>query len=110
MISPLVPSARGSSGEPGNVGGAAGSGNGGEPPDNRAPVAVNDSFMVDGALLVDAAEAGLLQNDSDPDGDALSVDPSPIASPLHGNLTLETDGSFRYARTEPDGTQDEFSE
>jgi VCBS repeat-containing protein len=62
---------------------------------NTAPVAAADSYQVshDRALNVSAAQ-GLLANDSDADGDALSA--VLVTSPADGSLTLNADGSFSY--------------
>ena len=60
-----------------------------------APVATEDSYSVsaDTSLTVDAA-AGLLANDTDVDGDALSA--TLASSPANGSVSLNTDGSFTY--------------
>src|SRR5262249_24550826 len=47
----------------------------------------------DTPLTVDAA-AGVLANDSDPDGDPLST--SLVTGPMNGTVTLNPDGSFNY--------------
>jgi hypothetical protein len=63
---------------------------------NRPPVAANDSYSTgqDTPLTIDAAH-GLLVNDSDPDGDQLTV--GSIASVSPGSqLALNPDGSFTY--------------
>jgi len=62
---------------------------------NEAPIGQADSYamVVGGALVVDAAH-GVLANDSDPDGDALSV--SLIQGPQNGQFILNADGSFSY--------------
>jgi len=59
------------------------------------PEANNDSYNVDEdeILTVDATE-GVLANDSDPDGDALTA--SVYSYPSYGSLTLSSDGSFVY--------------
>src|SRR5262249_19717949 len=64
-------------------------------PVNDKPAAANDTFSVneDTTLTVDAA-GGLLVNDSDIDGDALT--PTVTSQPLHGTLTVNPDGSFSY--------------
>ena len=66
---------------------------------NRAPVANPDSYSVgeDGTLNVVAA--GVLANDTDADGNPLSVvaTPRPVSGPSNGILTLNANGSFTYA-------------
>lgn len=63
--------------------------------DNDAPVAVDDSYTVaeDVILNVNAAN-GLLANDTDADGDALTV--ALLTPPAHGVTTVNADGSFAY--------------
>nr|USU32458.1 tandem-95 repeat protein [Methylobacterium sp. OTU13CASTA1] len=60
---------------------------------NPAPVALDDiaTLNEDGVLV-----GRVLGNDHDPDGDALRVDPVPVAGPLHGRVDLRPDGSFTY--------------
>ena len=63
-----------------------------------APVAANDSELPhftdeDAPLEVDAAE-GVLVNDTDADGDALTA--VKVTDPAHGTLVLNADGSYRY--------------
>ncbi|MDD9923032.1 MAG: Ig-like domain-containing protein, partial [Boseongicola sp.] len=62
---------------------------------NTAPDAQSDSYgtRVDQTLTVNAAD-GILANDSDDDGDSLTV--SLIDGPDSGTLTLNGDGSFQY--------------
>jgi VCBS repeat-containing protein len=61
---------------------------------NDVPVAANDAYSLaeDGSLTVGAA--GVLGNDADFDGDALSA--VLVSGPAHGSLTLNADGSFAY--------------
>ena len=61
---------------------------------NRAPVANNDTYFVneDSPLIVTAP--GLLANDSDPDGDALTV--TAVTQPTNGVLVSNGDGGFTY--------------
>ena len=65
---------------------------------NDAPTAVNDNFTVaeDGTLTPTLGVDDLLQNDSDPDGDTLTVNTTPVSGPANGSLTLGTDGTFTY--------------
>ena len=67
---------------------------------NDAPVAASDSYEVlAGNVLVVDADSGLLANDSDVEGDALSVALSEQAA--NGDVLLMADGSFTYT---PNGT------
>jgi len=64
-------------------------------PANRRPVTQTDWYYTptSTALPVSAAE-GILRNDLDPDGDAISV--QSIQAPGHGTINIATDGSFTY--------------
>jgi hypothetical protein len=60
---------------------------------NPAPIAVDDVATT----AEDTPLTGnVLTNDRDPDGDALRVDPVPVAGPAHGRLDLHPDGTFTY--------------
>lgn len=65
---------------------------------NRAPVAVADAYGVpeDGRITAGGggAPAGVLVNDTDADGDALTA--LLVAGPAHGRLRFNADGSFSY--------------
>jgi VCBS repeat-containing protein len=63
-------------------------------PQNDAPVAAADSYGTDEDTTLTVDTPGVLANDSDLEGDNLSV--TPTGSPAHGSLTLNADGSFRY--------------
>jgi VCBS repeat-containing protein len=62
---------------------------------NTAPVANADSYTtdVDLTLIVDAL-TGVLANDYDADGDALTA--QLVISPVNGSLSFQADGSFEY--------------
>lgn len=62
---------------------------------NDAPVATDDAYSVnqDESLMVDEI-AGILMNDADVDGDAISA--SLVSGPLHGSLSLDASGAFTY--------------
>jgi VCBS repeat-containing protein len=65
------------------------------PPVNHAPVAANDAYTVaKNVQLVIAADTGVLANDTDVDGDALSA--ILVKKPAYGTLALGDDGSFVY--------------
>ena len=66
---------------------------------NDIPVLNDDSYTVDEDLTLTKLVADadqLLSNDSDVDGDTLSVNTTPIANVSNGILTLNSDGSFTY--------------
>jgi hypothetical protein len=75
--------------------------------ENRPPTALNDAYSLpqDEQLIVDAP--GLLANDSDPEGDAISAEV--VTDPQHGVLTLYTDGSFDYVPVAGFSGQDSFT-
>jgi hypothetical protein len=74
---------------------------------NTPPIASPDSFSVssDSTLLVEAP--GLLENDSDPDGDSLSA--SLVSGVSDGSLSLDADGFFEYVPTDGFGGTDSFT-
>ncbi|MEO0595625.1 MAG: Ig-like domain-containing protein, partial [Chloroflexota bacterium] len=75
---------------------------------NTAPVAVADSYTTseDIALIVDAA-TGVLANDSDPEGDSLTV--SVLNDVTSGTLSLNADGSFTYTPNADFNGSDRFT-
>jgi len=65
-------------------------------PVNDAPVAADDSYSVDeDGVLAPGATSGALTNDTDVDGDSLTV--ALVGGPTHGTLALNPDGSFTYS-------------
>ena len=58
------------------------------------PVAVNDSYSTDQGTPLTVAAPGVLSNDTDPQGKALTA--QLVSGPDKGTLTLNTDGSFTY--------------
>ncbi|MBK8726358.1 MAG: tandem-95 repeat protein [Holophagaceae bacterium] len=63
-------------------------------PVNDPPVAVNDAYPVVAGSSLAVAAPGVLGNDTDVDGPALSA--ALVAGPAHGTLVLAADGSFTY--------------
>lgn len=63
---------------------------------NDAPIAQADSYTIAADETLAVAAAGLLANDSDIDGDSLSVSTTPVQDVTYGSLTLNADGSFTY--------------
>jgi VCBS repeat-containing protein len=79
---------------------------------NPAPLASDDSFAVDRNTLLDGGHVltgNVLGNDSDPDGDALRVQTTPLQAPSHGTLVLRADGSFAYTPALNFSGSDSFS-
>jgi hypothetical protein len=82
----------------GTVGGGGG---------NTPPVAVNDSYSVDQDGVLTVAEPGVLDNDSDADGDALTA--AIVTGTSNGSLTLNADGSFNYTPNSGFSGSDSFT-
>jgi VCBS repeat-containing protein len=61
---------------------------------NDAPTAAADAYTTDEDTPLTVNAPGVLANDSDPDGNALSA--VPASGPSHGTLTLNANGSFTY--------------
>ncbi len=66
-----------------------------------APQAGDDSYNVPlGATLqILNPSSGLLSNDSDADGDPISIDLATVSSPTRGTLNLSSNGTFTYTNT-----------
>ncbi|HVK08484.1 MAG TPA: Ig-like domain-containing protein, partial [Gemmataceae bacterium] len=63
-------------------------------PVNDAPVADNDSYTTNEDTPLTVAAPGVLDGDTDVDGDQLTV--TLVAGPANGSLTLNSNGSFTY--------------
>ena len=65
---------------------------------NTPPVAVDDLYaaLMDGDAVQVTADAGLLGNDADPDGDAIVVEAFDAASLQGGVVAVEADGALTY--------------
>ena len=75
---------------------------------SNSPVATDDSYGVnEGATLTVDAASGVLANDTDADGDALTATVG--TAPTNGSLTLNTDGSFEYVHDGSETTSDSFT-
>jgi len=73
---------------------------------NAAPLAGNDSYSASAGATLSVTAPGVLANDSDPDGDALTA--VLVSGPSGGTLVLNANGSFSY--TPNSGTNaDSFS-
>lgn len=74
---------------------------------NRPPVAVADSYSVQGGSKLSVTAPGVLLNDIDADGNPLTA--SAATAPAHGLLTLLAAGSFTYTPTAGYSGPDSFS-
>jgi VCBS repeat-containing protein len=61
---------------------------------NDAPVAMEDIYIMDEDTILTVTAPGVLANDTDADGDSLTV--MLVTDVLNGTLTLNLDGSFTY--------------
>jgi hypothetical protein len=59
-----------------------------------APAAASDAYATDEDAPLAVTAPGVLGNDSDPNGDALTAEL--VSGTAHGSLTLNPDGSFSY--------------
>lgn len=62
-----------------------------------APVANADAYATGQSTFLSVPAPGVLANDSDHDGDPLTVTTTPLSDATHGTLTLFPDGSFTYS-------------
>jgi len=63
-------------------------------PINDAPRATNNSYSVNSGSVLNISAPGVLGNDFDVEGDALTA--LLVANPAQGSLALDADGSFSY--------------
>lgn len=74
---------------------------------NSVPIAVLDTYSTLQNTSLEVAAPGVLENDSDPDGDSLTVEVK--KSPQFGSLVLNPDGSFLYVPEENFAGSDSFT-
>ena len=65
-------------------------------PGNNAPTALDDNYNTDQDTPLSVAAPGVLGNDSDPDGDGLTVISFDANSANGGTVVVNADGSFSY--------------
>jgi hypothetical protein len=63
-------------------------------PVNDPPVAMGENYIIDQDTVLNVAPPGVLANDTDVDGDALTA--INYTAPAHGNLLGNSNGSFTY--------------
>ena len=61
---------------------------------NRAPSATNDSYATNEDSALTVSTPGVIGNDTDADGNAITA--SKLTNPSHGSVTLNSNGSFTY--------------
>jgi large repetitive protein len=77
-------------------------------PVNDPPVANNDSYTVAEGGTINFAAPGVLVNDTDPDGPALTA--ILVSGPAHASFfVLNPDGSFQYVHNGSETTSDSFT-
>lgn len=75
----------------------------------RELLAVDDSYSIDaGATLTVNVANGLLENDVNPIGGALTASTVPVTAPVFGTITINEDGTFTYNHTGSVGDVDTF--
>ncbi|MGZ8833248.1 MAG: Ig-like domain-containing protein, partial [Thermoanaerobaculia bacterium] len=76
-------------------------------PVNDPPIAIDDSYTTAQDTTLVIAAPGVATNDSDPDGDSLTV--TPATTPAHGSVAVNPDGSFTYTPTAGYSGTDSFT-
>ncbi len=74
---------------------------------DEPPVAVSDDYTIEEGGALNIESPGILDNDSDPDGDPLEA--ILISDVSHGDLTFGIDGSFQYRHDGSDVATDNFT-
>jgi uncharacterized repeat protein (TIGR01451 family) len=75
---------------------------------NAPPTAAPDSYTVPEGGTLTVPAPGILGNDSDAEGESVTLDPSPVAPPSHGTLSLFGNGAFIYIHSGDDASTDTF--
>ncbi len=73
---------------------------------NNPPIAEND---INSTLVDTPVNGNVLTNDSDPDGDPLTVNTTVVSNPLHGTVTIGSNGSYTYTPESEYFGNDEFT-
>jgi hypothetical protein len=74
---------------------------------NDPPVASDNSYIINQDTVLTVAAPGVLGNDSDIDGDALTA--NLVSAPSHGIVSLSSDGSFTYTPAPSFAGSDSFT-
>ena len=81
-------------------------------PVNDKPRPITDTMSVPRSATVTTlanGAASLLDNDTDPENDNLTVATTPVSGPAHGSLTLNADGTFSYTHDDSGNDPDSFT-
>jgi hypothetical protein len=62
-------------------------------PQNDPPFAADDAGLT---FVNRAVQGDLLENDTDPNGDPISINTIPVSGPAHGNVVIYPDGTYSY--------------
>ena len=73
---------------------------------NASPRAVDDRLQVNNGASIEIPTSELLKNDSDPDGDPLTL--TAVSTPRHGTLTSLSNGGYRYTNDGRNNPSDRF--
>ena len=74
---------------------------------NDPPTAGDDSYTIDVDRVLSVPAPGVLGNDSDPEGGALTL--ALVSGPVHGAVSLHPDGSFEYGPLASFSGTDQFT-
>ena len=77
-------------------------------PTNLEPTATDDVYISAPETPLVVAASGVLNNDSDPENDTLTVNTTPVSGPSDGTVTLSADGSFTYTPNAGSSGNDSF--
>ena len=61
--------------------------------ENDPPFANDDAGV---GQYNDPIEGNLLANDSDPNGDPLTINTTPVSEPTNGTVVINSDGTYEY--------------
>lgn len=75
-------------------------------PDNNPPVAEDD---FNNTLVNVPVNGNVITNDSDPDGDNITVSPTLVDSPDHGSVVINPDGTYTYTPNTDYEGEDSFT-
>ena len=74
--------------------------------DNNPPVGIADHYLT---FVGNPVSGSLLPNDSDPDGDVLTINTTPVTDPANGTVIINADGTYTYTPNAGFEGVDEFT-